>query len=58
MQKQGDHGVRSDMSHQRCGFMRNKSVHNVQNYLEYVGGYQGENNSGGGIIKRVHFNFV
>lgn len=48
MQEQGDHGVGSDMSHRCCGFMHNKSVQNVQNYLEYVGGYQGEINSGWG----------
>lgn len=47
IQEQGGHGVGSDMSHQRCGFMHNKSFQNVQNDLECVGGYQGEINSRG-----------
>lgn len=48
MQERGGHGVGSDMLHQRWGFMRNKSIQNVQNDLECVGGYQGEINSEGG----------
>ena len=56
MEEQGGYGVGSDMSHQRCDFMHNKSVQNVQNDLECVGGYQGEINSGwGGNHKKGTF---